>query len=130
MDNVLIIIRGIPGCGKSSFAKLIGKAICVADDYHIDLNRNYNWKLENQGKAHEWCQRKCEKFMQRNIDKVIVANTSTTEKEITPYLNLANKYNYKVYSIIVENRHGNVNIHNVPQETLDKMESRFSIKLK
>ena len=35
----------------------------------------------------------------------------------------------KVFSIIVENRHGGENVHNVPQETLEKMKNRFEIKL-
>jgi hypothetical protein len=46
------------------------------------------------------------------------------------YYKLAEQYGYKVVSLIVENRHGNKNIHNVPDETLEKMESRFQIKLR
>jgi hypothetical protein len=36
----------------------------------------------------------------------------------------------RVFSIIVENRHGGINIHNCPPETIERMESRFEIKLK
>jgi hypothetical protein len=36
---------------------------------------------------------------------------------------------YRVFSIIVENRHGGVNEHNVPEEVLTKMRERFEIKL-
>jgi hypothetical protein len=46
-----------------------------------------------------------------------------------PYYDLAEKYGYRVYSLIVENRHGGVNEHGVPQETLEKMKNRFEIKL-
>jgi hypothetical protein len=60
----------------------------------------------------------------------VVSNTLTTEKELKPYYELAEKYNYTVFSLIVENRHGGTNVHNVPEETLDKMEKRFSIKLR
>lgn len=125
----LIIVRGIPGCGKSTFAKLLGRAICTADDYHTDQNANYNWKEENIGKAHSWCRRKCERFMKVNVDKIIVANTSTTEKELNPYYELAKIYNYKVFSVIVENRHNGVDAHNVPEKILEKMKDRFSIEL-
>jgi hypothetical protein len=45
------------------------------------------------------------------------------------YYNLAKKWGYRVTSLIVENRHEGVNIHGVPQETLDKMKQRFEIKL-
>ena len=89
----------------------------------------YNWKEENVALAHAWCKRKCERFMKINMNRVIVANTSVTEWEITPYLNLAKKYGYTVFSIIVENRHGNSSIHNVPIETLERMKSKFDICL-
>ncbi len=40
-----------------------------------------------------------------------------------PYLKLAEKYDYKVVSLIVENRHGNKSVHNVPDETMEKNEN-------
>jgi hypothetical protein len=45
------------------------------------------------------------------------------------YYELANQYGYRVFSIIVENRHGGVNQHNVPEDKLQIMKDRFSIKL-
>ena len=61
--------------------------------------------------------------------KIVVSNTSTTERELQPYLDLANEFGYTVVSLVVENRHGNTNVHDVPQETLQKMKDRFQIKL-
>jgi hypothetical protein len=45
------------------------------------------------------------------------------------YFKLAEKYGYKVVSLIVENRHGSQNIHGVPEEKLKIMKNRFEIKL-
>jgi len=129
MKKNLIIVRGLPGSGKSTFAKLLGRAVCTADDFHTDRNGNYNWKPENVGRAHEWCKRKCKRFMKAGIETVIIANTSTTEDEIRPYIMIAKNYGYRVFSIVVENRHGGVNEHHVPETTLEKMKNRFSIKL-
>ena len=42
----------------------------------------------------------------------------------------AKKYGYRVHTIIVENRHGGVNTHGVPEEKLEQMKERFQIKLK
>ena len=118
---ILIIVRGLPGSGKSTFAQLLGtKAICCADDY-VTRNGVYNWKPETVGASHDWCQRKCRRFMKKRIDRIVVANTSTTERELKPYYDLARQFGYTVYSVIVENRHGGKNIHNVPEATLDKM---------
>jgi predicted kinase len=128
-DKVLTILRGLPGCGKSTFAKNIGtKAICCADDYHMH-NNLYDWKAINSTKAHEWCQRKCKRFMKIGANHIVIANTNTTEKEMKIYTYLAECFGYTVFSVIVENRHNGVNIHNVPEKTLEKMKNRFSIKL-
>ena len=129
MNRDLIIVRGIPGSGKTTFAELICDTVFSADDYHIDKDGKYNWKPENVGKAHEWCQSLTRKAMEQSLPRICVANTSTTTNEMRPYKRLAQKYGYKVFSIIVENRHGGTNVHNVPEETLDKMAKRFDIKL-
>jgi hypothetical protein len=45
------------------------------------------------------------------------------------YYKLAERYGYKVFSIIVENRHDGVNQHGVPDDKLQQMKNRFEIKL-
>jgi len=128
MEKVLIIVRAIPGAGKNTFADLITKNVCCADDYFMD-NGEYVWNPKDLGRAHMWCQNKCRKFMESGISPVVVANTSVTTKELKPYYKLAEEFGYKVFSVIVENRHGGVNVHGVSQETIDKMKERFNIQL-
>ena len=61
--------------------------------------------------------------------EIAVANTFTQEWEMEPYIKLAEKYGYIVFSLITENRHGNKNQHNVPDEAIEKMVKRFELKL-
>ena len=139
MKKHLIILRGVPGCGKSTFAEYIAtiidsgiikqSTICCADDFFMK-DGVYKWNGAQIHFAHKWCQNKCEKAMEAGETRVIVANTNTTEKEMNPYFDMANKYGYITFSVIVENRHGGVNEHNVPEESLHKMAERFSIKLR
>ena len=79
--------------------------------------------------AHGWCQDIVHSYLRNGIEKVIVSNTFTQEWEMEEYYKLAEKYGYRVYSLIVENRHGGVNEHGVPEEKLKQMKNRFEIKL-
>lgn len=128
----LFLLRGLPGAGKSTLAKmLVGKKdYChkEADQYFIDEDGNYKFKAEYLGHAHSWCQEEVE-FLMRLEHNVVVSNTFSTEKEMEPYYKLAKKYGYRVHSMIIENRHGGVNSHGCPSETIEKMSERFQFKL-
>lgn len=125
MEKILILLRGLPGSGKNTFAEMLNtKAICCADDY-VTRKGVYNWKPETSGISHEWCQRKCRRFMKAQVERIVIANSSTTTRELRPYYDLATQFGYKTFSIVIENRHCGVNVHNVPEETLDKMKNRL-----
>ena len=123
----LIILRGLPGSGKSTFAKLICNQHVEADMYFMQ-DGEYKFDATKLKQAHEWCRDKTEAWMQKQYN-VVVSNTFTMESELQPYLELAKEYGYRVHSIILENRHGNQSIHSVPSETIQKMKNRFEIKL-
>ena len=124
----LIIVRGLPGSGKSTVAELIGGEICTADDYFM-VNGVYKFYKSKLGEAHHYCQTKCRLKMANASPKIVVANTSSTEKEMRPYFELAKEFGYRVFTVIVEKRHGGNNIHSVPEETISRMRLRFDIKL-
>ena len=67
--------------------------------------------------------------MRQHKSRIVVANTFTQEWEMDIYYDMAKRYNYRVHTIIVENRHGSTNIHNVPEDKLQQMKERFQIKL-
>jgi hypothetical protein len=103
-----------------------------ADMYFIQ-NGEYKFDASKLRQAHAWCQNQVEHWMGPNgFYKIIVSNTFTQEWEMEAYYQLAEQYGYRVYSLIVENRHGeseDTNTHNVPLETIQKMRERFQIKL-
>lgn len=131
MSKMLYLIRGLPGSGKSTFAETLADALGAqhfeADMYHI-RDGVYDWKPENVQAAHQWCQKSASVYMEQGLT-VVISNTFTTAKEMEPYLTFAQEFGYRVTSLVVENRHGGVNVHDVPQATLDKMRNRFTIKL-
>lgn len=134
----LFLIRGVPGSGKSTFAKELMSAdflICEADKFFYDREGNYNFDASKLKEAHEQCRSLVETYMKDSLvndqfyRSIAVSNTFTREWEMQAYLELAEKYNYRVFSIIVENRHENSNVHGVPAEVVKNMKERFEIKL-
>jgi predicted kinase len=126
----LFLLRGLPGSGKSTLAKSIGGFNVEADQFFI-VDGEYRFDPSKLKWAHELCRMECERAMKDGV-KIVISNTFTQDWEIQPYFDLAEKYDYRVYSLVVENRHGeseNTNVHNVPKEKIDSMRERFQIKL-
>jgi predicted kinase len=138
MNKNLYIVRGLPGSGKSTFAlNLVGAdfLVCEADKYFM-IDGEYKFDATKLKQAHEFCRNTVETYMRDNVEandqfyrQIAVSNTFTQEWEMQPYIDLAKKYGYTVFTIVVENRHGGVNQHGVPDEVLTKMRDRFEIKL-
>jgi len=132
----LILLRGLPGSGKSTLGDVIlytnqltNQDVLSADNFFIDKNGEYVFDGAKIKEAHNNCQQKCAERMKHEFLKIVVANTFTEEWEMKPYFEMAERYNYRIHTIIVENRHGNKNIHNVPDEKLQSMKSRFDIQI-
>ena len=137
MNKILTLVRGLPGSGKSTFANFVWNeyAICEADKFFYDKEGNYNFDGSRLKLAHVWCFNQVRTRMEDNklnpqfYPEIVVSNTFTQEWEMEKYYELAEEYGYKVFSIIVENRHGGINQHGVPAEKLEQMKNRFNIKL-
>jgi predicted kinase len=133
----LILLRGLPGSGKTTLAKVIlfhlgndnTNDVISADDFFIDENGNYNFDSSKLKEAHNDCQVRCSERMRLNIAKIVVANTFTQEWEMEVYFEMAKRYGYRVHTVIVENRHESENVHGVSDKKVQQMKDRFEIKL-
>jgi predicted kinase len=132
----LILLRGIPGSGKSTLGEIILQTtqqqkpdVLSADNFFVDENGVYNFDSTKLKEAHNMCQQKCAERMRLEFSKIVVANTFTQEWEMQPYFEMAKRYGYRIHTIIVENRHGSKNVHNVPDDKLEQMKDRFEISL-
>lgn len=135
MMRNLYLLRGLPGSGKSTLARHIGDSFVEADMFFLK-NGKYEFDGSKIRDAHAWCQSTVREWMQMNADtygleysEIAVSNTFTQEWEMEAYYNLAKEFNYRVFSIIVENRHDGVNSHGVPEDKMEAMKSRFEVKL-
>lgn len=150
--KILFLLRGLPAAGKTYTANNLSEngkyPVLSADMYFEDSEGNYNWDGSKIKDADAWCKKQLEGLMSgafriefpdrnRKSDyfnrevqgKIFVANTFTQEWEMEDYFKLAEQYGYQVVSLIVENRHGYKNVHDVPDEKVQQMKERFQIKL-
>ena len=128
MKKELFLLRGLPGSGKSTLARSLGGMHMEADKYFMSSGK-YEFDASKLRDAHNWCQNAVRVGMETQGQKIVVSNTFTQEWEMDPYYKLAEQYGYRVYSLVVENRHMGVNQHGVPADKLEQMKNRFEIKL-
>ncbi|NBV51319.1 ATP-binding protein [bacterium] len=131
MNNRLILIRGLPGSGKSTMAKQIMNSApnpdsfrhYEADMYFIDSDGVYRFNPRLLSAAHSWCQNSTEKAL-RAGHNVIVSNTFTQAREIEPYLSLAKKIGG--IKVEIKTATGNYkNVHDVPEAAIQRMRDRW-----
>ena len=134
-DNTLILIRGIPGSGKSTKAleiknkKKPGHAEIYEADQYFEHNGQYCFDPKLISEAHQYCHTAVKQAMINQTDYVIVSNTFSQIWEMQKYFELAEQFNYKVriYEMssmpVLEGKQ--VNIHSVPQNVIDKMVKKW-----
>jgi|TARA_Y100000310_G_scaffold279629_1_gene298868 hypothetical protein len=136
--GTLFLIRGLPGAGKTEFVTDTTRTVDletghtqqIATDHYFYIDGVYEFDPAKLGENHQRCINQVKEWMEDNICyEVLVHNTFTQEREMEPYYVLAEKYNWRVYSIIVENRHAGKSEHNVPDGTLNAMKERFEVQL-
>lgn len=123
----LIIIRGLPGSGKSSRANILVKEIpgaihVEADMYFMKDTMKYDYDPIKIRKAHSWCVDSAKIFLSQG-NTVIVSNTFTRFWEMKEYIEYCKKHNITFEIITNMNNYGS--IHDVPEEAMKNMADRF-----
>ena len=78
MEKILYIVRGIPGSGKSTFAKTLGGTHFETDNFFM-VDGEYKFDVTKLKVAHEWCQNSVNTAMILNIttdlnNTIVVSN--------------------------------------------------------
>jgi len=139
---ILRLIRGLPGTGKSTYARDLSKRLNLkhfeADMFFCDALGNYKFDPVLLKDAHAWCLEETRHALSQGHG-VVVSNTFTQLWEMQPYFDLSRESlqfespspglfvsSYKIHVTVKEmppTIHGNP--HNVPDETIRKMYKRW-----
>lgn len=119
----VIVLRGIPGSGKShQAASITGATIVSADHFFIEHTGEYKFVPSLLGEAHAACLRRyLEELRSPSSELLIVDNTNASVAEIAPYMALASAFGVNAEIIEVDCDPVEAaarNIHGVPADVV------------
>ena len=147
--RMLILMRGLPGSGKSTEAQQLAikhvqaggssVAICSTDSYHM-VDGKYVFQEDKLGLYHTLNQNRVYRHMELDTELIIVDNTNIKRRDMRHYLVSAEKFGYEVEEITVgphleimspDAREAYLdmcarrNQHDVPRHVIAKMAEQF-----
>jgi len=120
MNKKLVLIRGLPGSGKSTKAKVladIGFAHFEADMYFVKDGK-YLFDHSLIKDAHSWCQMQADLWLRAGHD-VVVSNTFVRVWEMSPYFEIAR--NAKADLLVLHATGNYQSEHDVPDDVIQRM---------
>ena len=126
----IVLIRGLPGAGKTTTALTLGRPVCVAADDWFMEDGEYKFDPSGLPEAHAWCQGQALSGMEAGLP-VVVHNTFTQRWELEPYLTAAARLGLTVEVQSVfdggcsDEQLAERNTHGVPLAAIQGMRQRW-----
>lgn len=128
----LILIRGLPGAGKSEMSRLFDGPTFAADDYFYERGDGvYDFHPQLLTAAHQLCQERTLKALNGEHLVAVVTNTFSQRWELEPYLRMAEEGSHGVWVIdlfdggLTNSQLAARGLHGVPVEGIAAMRSRW-----
>lgn len=103
-SKVAIILRGVPGSGKSTFVDILRSlpssvSIHAIDDLHTDNNGNFLWDEENADRLYTLNFANFVKSCAAGVQIVVCDAINVETQSFQKYVDIANQYDYCVYVV-------------------------------
>lgn len=137
MTKTLVILRGLPGSGKTFTAKEMTRgvdsyAVLSGDHFFTGDDGVYRFDASRLGQAHAACQVNTHRSMVLGVELIIVDNTNSRHWEYQIYLEMAQAFGYDVEIKTIGGRsfddirtYAKRCVHEVPEEAILKMAYRW-----
>ena len=132
-EKLVIVLRGLPGTGKSTYVQKHHPTalVCSADNYFLNDDGVYDFQISKISEAHEYCLQQFIRGILSEAATIVVDNTNTQRWEYEDYVLLADKHGYNVQILRIRAQRNDIpllvqrNVHDVPKATIRKMFKRF-----
>lgn len=132
----LIIMRGLPGSGKSTKARALaeqhGGQVFSTDDYFVGADGVYRFDGKRIAAAHEWNQERARSAMRDGVPCVIIDNTNTQAWEAREYCVAGTFHAYEIEFCEADTPWAfdppvlaQKNAHGCPLEAIERMLDRW-----
>ncbi|CAB3254627.1 unnamed protein product [Arctia plantaginis] len=143
-SRIMIIMRGLPGSGKSHLARLIVETLIgpslssynshvFSSDHYFMVRGKYQYDKSHISNAHSWNLNRVKESAIQGLSPIIIDNTNIDIWEMRPYVEEALKNGYIIEVVEpmtpwakIPRQLFNMNIHRVPLQKIERMFKNYA----
>lgn len=129
MRKKALFVRGIPGSGKTTYAKVLARQLkCEffeADQFMLDEDGNYAYDFDKLNAAHQQCVNAGVNTLENGAEHVVFANNFVKPFDHEVYFEKLNEKFDELDAQFYLCTYNGISEHNVPLSSIDRMRMNF-----